>query len=196
MDSVETSASEQHDLSPLLRKAVGLGLNLTDDLVNLAIVRGARYYDGRCETGSLREESRLQIGQAEFPNAELAIALLSPRLPAGSGAQRLHHYRVGSAVLSARGVDPNQLCEFAEEEGCAPLLRWIAVCGNDVEPDEPFWKTLLDRLPESEKPPGAPHPTRLMEMTGITAEGRGIKKRWLRTDPVAEDATVTEVYDF
>ncbi len=165
--------------SPLLDKAEQLGLNAPEDLEALAVLRGCRYYDVRNEGEQLRKELRLQISADRFSNTELAVALLSPVLP-----ESLLRQRMGSAMLSARDVDPAELADLAESEGCAGLVRYIAECGKDVEPEEVFWRSLLREIisqPYDETK--VPHPTRLFEMTGISRGHVGIQKRWLR--PVA-----------
>ena len=165
--------------SPLLDQAKHLGLRVPGDLEALAVLRGCRYYDVRNEGAHLRTEPRLRISPDDFSNAELAIALLSPSLP-----ESLLRQRMGAAMLSARDVDPQELAELAESEGCAGLIRYIAECGQDVEPEESFWGALLGKV--GSHPYGEtkrPHPTRLFEMTGISRGHIGIQKRWLR--PVA-----------
>ena len=173
------STVEQSVQSPMLRKGEQLGLDVPDDLEALAVLRGCRYYDVRNEGELLRKEPRLNISPDEFSNAELAVALLSPSLP-----ESLLRQRMGAAMLSARDVDPQSLAALAEAEGCAGLVRYIAECGQEVEPGEEFWAILLGRIggyPYGEAT--QPHPTRLFEMTGISRGHIGIQKRWLR--PVA-----------
>ncbi len=165
----------------LLEKAGRLGLHLPTDLEKLAIARGCRYYDSRNEGEHLRREAWFRIETPEFSNAELAIALLSPRFPPS-----LYRQRLGSAMLSAPDVDPRVLAEMAVVEECAGLVRYIAKCGREVEADNEFWDVLLARLPKVSPPKKTPHITRLMEMTGITRGRVGIQKRWIRPSPVAE----------
>lgn len=170
---------DQSTQTPLLNKAEQLGLIVPEDLEALAVLRGCRYYDVRNEREKLRNQSRLNVSPADYSNAELAVALLSPALP-----ESLLRQRMGAAMLSARDVDPQELAELAESEGCAGLVRYIAECGQDVEPDEDFWELLLAKI--RSHPYGdttQPHPTRLFEMTGISRGHIGIQKRWLR--PVA-----------
>ncbi len=161
--------------SDLLQKAIGFGLQLPDDLERLAIVRGCRYYDGRNERDQLRRELRFQIKLEDLSNAELAVALLSPELP-GS----LYRQRLGSALLSSPEVDPTELATLARHEGCADMVRYIAECGQEVEPEERFWDDLLSLLPDMPPPAKPPHITRLIAMTGITRQGVGIVRQWIR----------------
>jgi hypothetical protein len=166
--------------SALLKKLAGLGLSLPDDLARVAVVRGLRYYDVYHEGADLREQERLKIPCEVLSNAELGIAMLSPDLPVPGAPLLQVRQRIAAAVLSAEDVDPARLAELAVAEGCCPMVRWIATCGKEVEPENPFWTDLLSWLPEVAKPDRAPHPTRFFEMTGMTREKIGIQKRWLR----------------
>ena len=159
--------------SALLQKAIRLGLQLPDDLEKLAVVRGCRYYDVRNEGQELKKLERLQLSETEFTHAELAIALLSPEIPESL-------LRMASAMLSAPGVDPGNLAKLAEAGECSAMVRWIANCGQDVEPDEPFWQELLAILPEADLPERPPHPTRLMALSGIMRGKVGEFKQWIR----------------
>ncbi len=178
--NVQESSGQTYSASHLLRKAQQLGLASADDLAKLAVVRGLRYYDGANQGQTWKKEAQFQIPTTAFSNAELAIALLSPDWPTDNGSAVQVRQRIASAVLSADDVDPAALAELAKAERCEPILRWIATCGVEVEPENPFWETLLARLPMVERPERVPHPTRFFEMTGITRHGKGIRKRWLR----------------
>ncbi|MDF1756508.1 MAG: hypothetical protein P1U89_27230 [Verrucomicrobiales bacterium] len=169
-----------YSASKALRKARRLGLLCPDDLMKLAVVRGLRYYDGLNQGAEWKKDDRFQISANEFTNAELAIALLSPDWPDDDGSAVQVRQRIASAVLSAADVDPIDLAQLASQEKCEPILRWISTCGAEVEPENPFWRVLLEQLPVVEKPERAPHPTRFFEMTGLTRQGVGIRKRWLR----------------
>lgn len=167
-----------------MSKATSLGLFVPEDLENLAIARGLRYYDGRNAMEDLRREPRLQVSREAFSDAELAIALLGPAQAGATGVVRLYRQRLGAATLSAAGVDPSALAALATEESCTGLVRYIAECGRDVEPGNPFWPRLLDALPWEAPPEDRPHITRMIEMTGINRGKVGIQRRWLR--PVSE----------
>ncbi len=170
---------EDDPRSDLLGKVSGLGLELPDDLERIAVVRGLRYYDVRNEGDRLRRETRLRISTDRLSNAELAIAMLSPDLPAETPARLQLRQRIAAAVLSAPDVEPRNLAELAVRARCAPIVRWIALCGEEVEPENAFWRELLAALPDVENPERAPHPTRFVEMTGITRNHVGIQKRWI-----------------
>ena len=88
---------------------------------------------------------------------------------------QLYRQRLGAATLSADGVDLEELARLAVEAGCVGLVRYIAECGQEVEPEHPFWRGLLDALPWE-----PPHITRLIAMTGITRKGPGIVRQWIR----------------
>lgn len=168
-------------LSTLLMKARRLGLADPQDLERLAVSRGLRYYDshgdslkGRGVTSTV-PESGIDGG---FTNEELAIALLSPSAPYSQ--QRL---RMGAAMLAAEGNHPESLASLTLRERSGNVVRYIAVCGHDVEPENPFWDRLLELLPADHAAPVPdvlPHPTRFVAMTGITRNGVGNLKQWVR----------------
>lgn len=167
--------------SALLGKAVRLGLELPTDLDMLAVLRGLRYYDLRNERHLWRDEQRLRVPESDFSNGELAIALLSPVLMHGDGCARLHRQRLAGALLGDRANQADEIAALARAENCAGMVRHIAQCGRDVEPDEAFWATLAEALRDAPEPEGnVPHITRLIEMTGITRGKVGIQRRWLR----------------
>lgn len=168
-------------LSPLLMKARRLGLGAPGDLECLAVSRGLRYYDSHgdsqhgCPPPAVGPECGIDAG---LTNEELAIALLSPAAPYSQ--QRL---RMGAAMLAAEGNRPESLASLALRERCGMVVRHIATCGHDVEPDNPFWNSLLDRVPADTTPHRAdalPHPTRFIAMTGLTRNGTGTIKQWIR----------------
>jgi hypothetical protein len=147
-----------------------------EDYERLAVLRGCLYYDVQNRSSVVREESGVRVLRSKFSNAELAIALLGPHLP-----KTLLRQRMGAAMLSAPDVDPMDLIELAQQEGCTPILRHIAKCGADVEPDNGFWMALLHETAGTvETEQGMPHPTRFIEMTGLDRGGIGIKRHWIR----------------
>ena len=163
-------------VSPLLMKARRLGLRTPEDLERLAVRRGFTYYDVDNTASSLKEEPGTAVSREDFSNAELAVALLSPCWPAS-----LLRQRIGAAMLSAPDVKVNALGELAEAENCAALVSYIAKCGADVEPENPYWMAISDRLGQFEGDVHQmPHPTRFIEMTGITRGKIGIQKHWVR----------------
>ena len=163
-------------ISPLLMKARRLGLSTPEDFEKLAVRRGCLYYDVRGDRCVVEESPEISVSRAEFSNAELAIALLSDALPS-----TLLRQRMAAAMLSAQDVDPSQLVPLAHAEHCAEILKYIAKCGADVEPANEFWGAILRALEGCKIPSdGMPHPTRFIEMTGITRGKIGIQKHWIR----------------
>lgn len=168
-------------LSALLMKARRLGLTTPADLERLAVVRGLRYYDSHGD--SLKgERSPSPVPERdidrEFSNEELAVALLSPSAP-----YSLQRLRMGAAMLAAEGNRPESIASLALRERCETVVRHIASCGHEVEPENPFWDKLLRLLPAGHLvplPDALPHLTRFVAMTGITRNGIGNLKQWIR----------------
>jgi hypothetical protein len=157
-------------LSPLLHKARRLGLGAAE-LERLAIERGCDYYSG----GQL--SPLVPVSAEQFPNAELAVALLNPALPYHPQTLRL-----GAAMLSAEGNDPDQIARLAVMERCERVVRYIAEAGQKFEPHNAFWPRLLQGLPPGAPPKSGvlPHPTRFVAMTGFTRRGRETVVEWIR----------------
>ena len=168
-------------LSALLMKARRLGLADFKDLEHLAVSRGLRYYDSHGDSLKWRATSSSvpAVGtNVGLTNEELAITLLSPAAP-----YSLPRLRMGAAMLAADGNLPESLARLTLLERCGNVVRYIATCGHDVEPDNPFWGSLLALLPADHvapMPDVLPHPTRFVAMTGITRGGVGNLKQWVR----------------
>jgi hypothetical protein len=124
-------------LSPLLRKAEGLGL-AAGGLERLAIQRGCRYYDPGDTT------SEPTVPYSDFSNVELAIALLNPALRYDPQTIRL-----GAAMLGAEGNDAREIARLAMLERAESIVRYIAEAGKKLEPENPYWPELLGLLPLS-----------------------------------------------
>ncbi len=90
--------------------------------------------------------------------------------------------RCGAAMLGAEGNSPARLARMALMERCVIPVRYVAESGLRFEPDNHFWRELLDRLPVTPGPrPGVlPHPTRFVAMTGFTRNGPGLVVEWHR----------------
>ena len=168
-------------LSALLMKARRLGLTTPVDLERLAVSRGLRYYDSHGDSLN-GGKSPLIVPEIEtdrgLTNEELAIALLSPS--ALYSQQRL---RMGAAMLAAEGNRPESIASLARRERCETVVRHVALCGHEVEPENPFWEKLLELIPSGHLvplPDALPHPTRFVAMTGITRNGVGNLKQWIR----------------
>lgn len=173
-----------HHLSPLLMKANRIGLKSPEDLEKLAIHRGLRYYDPHGDSmadSHARAESSDSTGEHAFSNEELALALLSPAAPYSQ--QRL---RMSAAMIAAEGNKPETIALLARRERSEPIIRHIACCGVTAEPQNPFWGTLLQMLPQSPAPAKdvLPHLTRFVAMTGLSRTGKGPFMKWIRpTNP-------------
>lgn len=156
--------------SPLLGKALRLGLSLPLDLERLAVARGCHYYERDLPP-------RIPpLGEVELSNAELAVALITPGLEPGA-----REIRLAAALLGSEAVRASEVTLLAQQEHCEDIVRHIALCGNRFEPENPFWKTLLDLLPDVKiDADRLPHPTRFVEMTGIDRGKVGVFTRWIR----------------
>lgn len=165
-----TEADPSGSSSSLLRKARRHGLSLPLDLERLAVMRGCDYYE---------RDLGLRIPPlAEVPvsNAELAIALIVPAL-----RPTAREIRLAAALLGSPDLDPHKVSTLAVSEGCVEIARYIALCGHRVEPENSFWRALLDYLPEVKVDADTlPHPTRFVEMTGIDRGKVGLSMRWIR----------------
>ena len=165
-------------------KARRLGLETPADLEKLAVSRGLRYYDSHGDSVKGNELPSIATASEiarEFSNEELAIALLSP-----SAAYSQQRLRMGAAMLAAEGNRPESIASLALRERCEAMVRHIASCGHEVEPENPFWEKLLGLLPAGDSEPlpdTLPHPTRFVAMTGITRNGVGNLKQWIRPRP-------------
>lgn len=157
--------------SPLLQKAKQLGLHTAALLESLGVARGCWHYR------SPGLGAPPAVSESDFSNEELAIALLSPGLPYSP-----HTIRVGAAMLSATGNDPETLVRLAVMERTVGPVRYITSSALRFEPENPFWRRILDRLPESAPIEDGlmPHPTRFVSMTGMTRAGVEKVTVWLR----------------
>lgn len=165
-------------LSPLQMKARRLGLRGVADLERLAVQRGCSYYQVLPSDNVLREEPPLRVSRADFSNAELAIALLSfPPV-------NLLRQRMGAAMLSAPDVEVAALAALSVAERCGGIVHYIADCGHEVEPENEYWMRLRSELSTHVyEATEMPHPTRFIEMTGVTRGKIGIEKHWVRPIP-------------
>lgn len=179
-DSLAFHLGTTTHLSPLLMKARGLGLRRSVDFERLAVSRGCRYYQSACgdaaATGADDSVVAPSIAPDQFSNTELALALLSPCLE--KSQIRL---RVGAAMLASPENTVEEVARLARRERSEAIVRHIAECGHDVEPDNPFWSELLDRLPaRSVVSDALPHPSRFVAMTGFTPSGVDNVRQWIR----------------
>lgn len=170
MSTVTRDQQPSSDSSPLLEKTRRLGLSLPVDLERLAIMRGCDYYDRPFPP-------RLPpLGEIPLSNGELAIALIAPWL-----GQTAREIRLAAALLGAPDIDPEEVSALAARENCEAVVRYIAECGRRFEPENSFWQSLLNLLPEVQiDRDKLPHPTRFVEMTGIDRGRIGVLTRWIR----------------
>lgn len=157
--------------SPLLQKAEEAGLHSPAELESLGVARGCWHYR------SPEIFPAPNVVESEFSNEELAVALLSPSQPYSP-----HTIRVGAAMLGAVRNDVARLVQLIQAEGCVAPARYIASAALRFEPDNSFWRQLLERLPESPAIPDGvmPHPTRFVSMTGMTRGGKRPAPVWIR----------------
>lgn len=169
-------------ISPLLMKARRLGLRVPEDLETLAVQRGCRYYAGGGDLTTLVREApptaSVSIHAASaISNEELALALFSLELPYSQ-----HRLRLGAAMLGAAGNSACKIAQTARLERCETVVRYVALCGKKVEPENSLWDELLRQLPELPMPSvdTLPHPTRFVAMTGLTRRGSETVMQWIR----------------
>lgn len=169
-------------LSPLLQKARRLGAHDPRDLESIALARGLRYF-GR--PGNPQDKGREPcaipaMDLSLFTNEELAIALINPAAP-----YSLTRIRMAAAVMAADGVSAVEITRLARQERCQSVVRHIARCGNTVEPENPFWQSLLQNLPDTPpvSPDILPHISRFVALSGITRNGRQNTMQWIRPIP-------------
>ena len=92
---------------------------------------------------------------------------------------------MAGAMLGAEGVSADKILRLARLERCESVVRHIAECASKIEPDQPFWASLLERLPDT-PPPAAdilPHPSRFVAMSGLDRTGRINRAQWIRPTP-------------
>ncbi len=166
-------------LSPLLQKARRLGVRAPEDLERIALERGLRYFG--CAAPPVDGNGTAPVPQPEqFPNEELAIALMSPSLP-----YSLNRLRMAAAMLGADGISAGKILRLARMERCETVVRHIAECAAAVEPAHRLWRALLQELPVP--PPLAPdilpHASRFVAMSGLDRTGRNMRVQWIRPQP-------------
>ncbi len=160
-------------LSPLLQKARLLGIGGPRDLENIALSKGLRYY-GRPDPGT----TAIPACQTDaFSTEELTIALMSPSAP-----YSLNRLRMAGALLGTPNISAARILKLARRERCEAIVRHLAEQAIQVEPGNPFWRTLLDGLPELPpvRPDALPHLSRLVAMSGLSRDGLGPRMQWIR----------------
>ena len=165
--------------SLLLMKARRLGIPLPSGLDDLAVARGCSYYRPNAE-----EVLPPDVTEEQFTNEELAVALLNNSLPFSA-----RNIRLAACLLGGEDIDPESVAELAVEERCTPAVRYIAECGQKFDPQVPFWPRLISLLQDCPRglviaPDDLPHPTRFIEMTGLSRAGVGLITKWIRPHQV------------
>jgi hypothetical protein len=170
MDAAALADARNATSSQLLAKARRIGLSLPLDLERLAIARGCTYYERDLAPRNP------PLGDVPLKNEEIAIALLSPSLKPSA-----REIRLAAALLGAPETRPDEVVALSRQENCSNVVRYIALCGQQFEPNNPFWIALLDQLPSMEIDRDKfPHPSRFVETTGIDRGRVGMFTRWIR----------------
>jgi len=88
-------------------------------------------------------------------------------------------------MIGATDIQPEDIARLAKFERCQAIVRYVAECGRKFEPENDFWVTLLNLLPDTPSPKSSvmPHPTRFVAMTGITRRGVETVAQWIRPIP-------------
>ena len=109
-------------------------------------------------------------------NEEIGVALCLAHLDYNP-----QHIRVAAELLSAAANDPFKIAHLAGQERCGPVVRYIAQCGAQAEPGNPFWQTLLaETRPAAPPRPGVlPHWTRFVSLSGLNRRLES-SCQWLR----------------
>jgi hypothetical protein len=169
-------------LSPLLQKARRLGVLDPRDLESIALARGLRYFGhpGNQPDEGSQHRAIPARDHSLFTDEELALALINPAAP-----YSLTRIRMAAALLAADGISAATIIRLARQERCESVVRHIARCGNTVEPENPFWHTLLQNLPDTPpaNPDALPHISRFVALSGITRNGRQNSMQWIRPIP-------------
>ena len=167
-------------VSPLLQKLRRVGLASTDAMTAAAIARGCGHYAGIGGAALSPRQSHPET--ISVSDEQLAIALLHPSNPYDPML-----IRIGCQLLSKISCDPRKLISLARQERCEPILKHIALAGNQTEPENPFWQFLLCELRHSSnaRKDTLPHPSRFQRVVGMTNPKKPVlpKITWLRATP-------------
>lgn len=160
-------------LTPLHRKLCKLAgsQDAADCLRELAVKRGCLHYQN-----SFKSPNFLPETIASITDEELAIGLLH------CGFERSAlNIRIGAQMLSDETNDVDIIIRLAKREQCQTVVRYIAECGNRIEPNNPTWDVILHKLVAAKEAPVGilPHWSRFVSMTGLTQDG-GPSVTWLR----------------
>ncbi len=158
-------------MSCLRHEALRLGLSTDKDLVDEAIARGCFHF--------LQSDTppASRVTEREFSNEKLALALLTI-------ANRYEPWliRVGAMLLSHIDNDVHQIARQTRLERSEAVIREIALAGQRYEPENIFWRELLDLLPDLPSPEAGvlPHHSRYVSIPGKIGPGKMGSPTWLR----------------
>jgi hypothetical protein len=157
--------------TPLWLRARRLGLLPRDQLLALAVQRGARHYAG------LAAPAVAQSASAAFSDEELVVLLLH-----GRNAFEPFLIRAAAELIRRLALDPARLAFAARRERCQRALAYLAEAGGRHDTPGAYpWGVLRAALgPQRPVPPGLmPHWSRFVALEGIDRQGRDRGRRWI-----------------
>ena len=160
-------------LSPLARKLKRLGLPDAQSWWQLAVQRGCRHYAAGLPDVDDPGETRLD-------NSELLTALLL-----GQNAYDPALIRIAGQLLGGE-PDAARVIFLARQERVLTPLRHVVEQALVVEPANPYWRLLADKLPVAKPAEGLlPHRTRFTTSvtTGPLRLRSPAREVWLRPAP-------------
>ncbi|MEX2608220.1 MAG: hypothetical protein WD708_12830 [Kiritimatiellia bacterium] len=173
MNTLGKALRETSHLSPLQRKLDRLGLKDSENWIQLGIHRGCGHYRRK---GPMVKDP----GTDTLSNLELAVALLL-----NGNIYDPVNIRVAAQLLSGES-DVDKTLFLTEKERVWTGLRYIAACGSILDPDNTYWKKLIEKLPSNSPPKGVlPHPDRFTtESPPLRGQlGCARQRIWLRPNP-------------
>jgi hypothetical protein len=152
-----------------LARASNAGARLPEWLLKVAVERGAAHYQRDFDPS-------LPPDNPAISDEEVGLALCLGQLP-----YNLDHLRAAAQLLSSPHVHTAKLCWLAIQERCEPVLLHIANVAERFAPKLEPWAYLRQHLPARPVPrtDALPHWTRLVNYTGVTAQGGPPKTDWL-----------------
>ena len=152
------------------------GLATETDLLDEAVARGCFHFMRAAKPPVIR------VAEADLSYEALAVAMLSVANPWDQWL-----IRAGAMLLSHPENDVHRLAVYARWERCESIVRSVAESGARYEPMNPFWKELLDLLPDAvDCPDGVlPHHSRYVSIPGKIGPGKMGSPVWLRPKQVS-----------
>lgn len=144
--------------SLLLYELAQMGMDSPTKLVEEAIARGCSHY-------RINPDKSYEINFPEASNEKIAMALLSP-----CNSYEPQWLRIGAQLLSHPSNNPKQLARISIKDRSASVLKYIAQCGRQTEPENPFWQEIINQLQNYQPGPAnvISHISRFRIETGIT----------------------------